>query len=227
MERVRGGGNAMRDLSSVLPTPAETGSSTTGKPEPAATKPDTDAELKKLRESALEDGYRQGIAKAQQEIDAAVSRGRQELERKHASEAERLKSSRERMAALAASIEAAVGKARDEVTSLAVEIGFMAATRVLGEFAQARTLVAALCRQALDEHLHRPVVVRVSSVDLSDVREAIDGDGVSVEVDTSMRPGSCRLETRRGDYETHLDERLEAVKAALLRAVAAAEERAS
>ena len=77
--------------------------------------------------------------------------------------------------------------------------------------ASRRPLIAEICRQALVEYRQRPIVLRLAEQEADAVAYLAEEGAVTVVADAHMKPGQCRLETRKGSYDTSLEVRLQAL----------------
>lgn len=178
-------------------------------------------------EDAITRGYRDGFAEGitmgegeserllRERVNALEEEARQRLQ---AAVAECDKS-RAHFQKLIGSMQQEVHVQRDWAEQLAIEIAYTALLRLLGEKAQERTLLAALCHHASAELASAPTRIRLAPVDV----ELVAGltDEVEVVADPRLMPGSLVLGTPRGEVHAGLEIRLEAIKRALLEALAA------
>lgn len=173
-------------------------------------------DAERVLDAAREQGLREGRAHAEAEIAHACDEARRSVREAHADEQTRLETARAEAARLLRAIEALPAERDRAMEDLVVEVAYAAALRVLAATSPEMPLVRALCQQALAEMTQRPVVVRVHPMDIDAVAALADGSDVRTEADARLQHGQCRLQTRRGDYDTSLEERLDALKLAFL-----------
>jgi flagellar assembly protein FliH len=188
---------------------------------PPAEVPDPAAELEALRRQvqaeAAQAGYSEGMARAEKAVADAVAHARRQVEQADAAVREELQATVTQLKATLHTLSAAVEKVNETSLPVAITIAVAAVARLVGQAHADRTLMAAICRQALDEYRQRPVVIRLCSEEADQVGPAIaDIADVRVEVDSLLKPGECRLETHRGLYDTSLSVRLEAITRAIV-----------
>lgn len=172
-------------------------------------------ERRRVLDSAQEQGYASGLKRADQAIEARAKAAESQIREAHAAEGESLQLANEQLAELLQSLPQAIAQMDTRVETAAVEIAYAACMRLLGESAVNRTLMPALCEQALAEYRQRPVTVRVCATDAACLAH-IAGDDVGVVVDPHLASGQCRLETHKGLYDTGIEVRLDALKQVLL-----------
>lgn len=194
----------------------------------AAPDPDPAALLAQERERVLaqarRDGRAQGLADAAAELQAERERVRAQIEADNAERAQALGEQRAELSALARTVAQRLAEAETELREAVVEIAYAALCRALGEreaAARGQT-TAALCAQLLDEYRHRPATLRIGPEAFDAVNAAVAAQTeLRVLIDPTLRPGECRLQTRKGAYDTRLEDRLDALKQALLRGLEA------
>ena len=207
------------DRVAPVPSPAGLSLSGTGEAVPASE-----------REDAMICGYREGFAQGM--ADAALELERLMSERIRAQEeafvkrresmVSELAASRARLLKLVASVQREQEAQRGASEELAIEIAYTALGRLLGERAQARTLVAEWCRQVAAELASAPCRLRLAPADA----EIVDAWTAEVELvaDPRLAPGSIVLESARGEVHASLELRLEAIKQVLLETLAESKE---
>lgn len=192
-------------------------------PGPAASAPEHDSaqHLEEMRQEVLaraeREGYEAGMSRSQAAIDAATTslrcEARASIERDRAAQAELAARLESVMATLAREVDRQDG----EVTELALDVAWAVVARVLGHAAVTREAMAPICEQALAEFQVRPVTLQLAACDHDVVSELLTHrDSVLLEVDALLAPGTCRLQSRRGLYETGIATRLRAVTEALI-----------
>lgn len=177
----------------------------------------------RVLEVARRDGYTEGMARAEKEIEAASELARQKIEQAQSAESKRLATAHRRMAELLQGISQAAADAESTTATSVAEIAYATVVRFLGETGADGALLKQVCRQALEEYRQRPVVLRVPVDDVPMLRELSTDASISIEGDARLVPGQCRLQTRKGDYDTGLEVRLDAIKLAFLRSVGSGE----
>lgn len=219
MERMSGNDTRVLGLAALLSQPR------LAEPVPVAVDPA--AQLEQQRMQALEagrnEGHAAGMARADAEIADIARQTRLGIEQTQAAENERLAMANRSAAELLQAIPQAMAEADGSVDSMVCEIAYAALVRYLGVAGVDGTLLERICREALDEYRLRPVIVRVPVADAAALQALSDGAAITVEGDAHLRPGQCRLQTWKGDYDTGLEVRLDAIKQAFLRSLDAAE----
>ncbi|QDH70145.1 FliH/SctL family protein [Marilutibacter alkalisoli] len=226
IQRIAPSTSRIQGLATLLQAPAQAQKETRSAQGPAQMPaPDPVVQLEVERERVLQaarnEGYAQGVAEAEVEVQTRVAGA--ELKALEALDRERtrLAETNERLVGLLEALPAAVDELESRLEQVVIEATFASVTRLLGNAAVEDKLIAQVSRQALEEYQQRPVVVRVSPLTGHGAPELDAISGVSVEVDARLLPGQCRLETHKGVYDAGLDVRLEALKRALLDAVRA------
>lgn len=177
------------------------------------------SERERVLEIARQQGYAEGMAKAQSEIESAVEDARQAIVAANAAESERLEACSERARALVRALDAELARVDGELEEVAIQAAYAAVLRMLDAARVERSLVVDMCHVALEEYRQRPVVLRVAAEDAAYVATTFDDASLQVESDLRMPRGHCRLETYKGTYGTSVEERLEALKQAFLEAL--------
>lgn len=184
------------------------------KPIPLSSAEDTAHQLQTAFNEARNRGFNEGMQDATREIDRRIKQLIKELKDEHGAAMGSLQASQDDLNRLLAALPAALQNHADDMEVLAIEIAFAAIARVLGDKAADRSLLASLCRAAVREFGHSQATLRVSDDDYALIdAAAID---IPVEVDRRLSPGQCVIDTARGQFESGLDVRLEAIKQALL-----------
>ncbi|MQP74730.1 hypothetical protein CQ393_02335 [Stenotrophomonas sp. MYb238] len=172
-----------------------------------------DAEYKTMMDRGFQEGYAQGMAQAQEAARKQSMTWHQEreseLNRVRAQYEQARKAFDELVGALGEQIRTEVAKAEE----LAVELTYSAVARLMGESYAAGALIPALVRHAM---LEVDAGVETVLVSRQDAKMLEDIDELSVEVDSRLLPGQCRLRTRLGSYDTGLDVRMDMLRTALL-----------
>ncbi|MCC4590146.1 hypothetical protein LL974_03230 [Xanthomonas campestris pv. cannae] len=182
--------------------------------------PSAEALLQEAFAAASERGYREGWAAAQQdaadEIQREIAAATEQLRASAYEERERLTQTRHQLEALFAGLTQAIEAQANSAQEVAVEVSYAAVAKVLGQQYANRTLMQAICQQAVQTAKHRVAAVRLAPQDA-----ALGLAGLSVIADSMLSAGQCVIETAAGHYEIGLDVRLEALKVALLAGFAA------
>jgi flagellar biosynthesis/type III secretory pathway protein FliH len=216
MERVHDhDGERIVPLSAALSPPAPTQEMSTPitAPDPAVRLRE---EAERMFEAAREQGLADGRARAEAEVRAACEQARRAVRAEHAAEQARLEAATADATRLVESLTHGLAGLEHELQDAVVEVAYASVLRILGAVALDEDLVWVLCRQALSEVAQRPVVVRLHPDDADRAAALARGDDVRVEADNRLARGQCRLQTRRGDYDTSLADRLDALRLALL-----------
>jgi flagellar biosynthesis/type III secretory pathway protein FliH len=169
-------------------------------------------------DAARERGLAEGAKDAERDIAQQVEKIERRLTAVHDAAIAKLEGEQLRLRQFIASLSGALQAHSIETETLAVEVAYAAMVRVLGEKSADRSLLPELCRNIVREYGHPPATLRVSDVDFS-LFETSEFD-IPVEADRRLLPGQCVIDTARGQFESGLDVRLEALTQALLSAVA-------
>lgn len=168
--------------------------------------------------AALEQARSHGLQQAQEEIDRRAG----EVERKLAGErqAEQALATRERgrLQELINGLDSALRANAAQAEEIAVEVAFACTVRLLGEKLADRSLMVELCQKIATEYAHPSATLRVSDTDLL-LFEGLQLD-IPVSADRRLAAGQCVIDTARGQFQSGLEERLEALKQALLAGLA-------
>lgn len=170
-------------------------------------------------EEARKLGFAAGSADAERKISKELDALSIKLREQHDSALRELENEKRDLRSAAKSIEGALQSFAIASEDMSIEVAFAALTRLLGAKSADRSLMLDLCRAIVREHGHAPATLRVSEADYP-LLSAADID-IPIGVDRRLLPGQCIVDTGRGQLETSLDVRLEALKAALLSTVAA------
>jgi flagellar assembly protein FliH len=169
-------------------------------------------------DAAREKGFAEGIKDAQTDIAQQVEKIERRLTAVHDAAVAKLESEQSRLRNYIKSLAGAVEDYSVDAETLAVEVAYAAVVRLLGEKSADRSLLPELCRAIVREYGHAPATLRVSDVDFP-LFEATEFD-IPLEADRRLLPGQCVMDTARGQFESGLDVRLEALTKALMSAVA-------
>lgn len=169
-------------------------------------------------DAARKEGFAEGSKDAEREIAQQVEKIERRLTAVHEAAMAKLEAEQSRLRQYISSLSGALQDYSVDAETLAVEVAYAAVIRVLGEKSADRTLLPELCRTIVREYGHPPATLRVSDVDFS-LFESTEFD-IPVEADRRLLPGQCVIDTARGQFESGLDVRLEALTKALLSAVA-------
>lgn len=163
--------------------------------------------------AAHEDGKQQGW-------NAGYEQGLQEGLRQGREEAAASRSCKERLAAVAEAIGLASHNWQAELESAAIEIGYAALLRIVGQTAGDRAMVESMVRAVLEQLPER----RLVSIHLAPADHALlhDGDGLPPSLgavllaDERVSMGGCIVDTDAGSLDGRLETRLAELKALLL-----------
>jgi flagellar biosynthesis/type III secretory pathway protein FliH len=169
-------------------------------------------------DGARERGLAEGLKDAEREIAERVSKIEERLRIAHEAAVAKLEAEQLRLRKYISALTAALQDHSIDSETMAVEVAYAAVVRILGEKSADRTLLPDLCRTIVREYGHPPATLRVSDVDFS-LFESAEFD-IPVEADRRLLPGQCVIDTARGQFESGLDVRLEALTRSLLAAVA-------
>jgi len=173
-------------------------------------------EAERMFQAAREQGLAEGRALAEAEVHEAREQARRAVRAEHAAEQARLETATTDAMRLLETLAQGVAGLEHELEDAVVEIAYAAVLRILAVVAVDEDLVRALCRQALSDVVQRPAVLRLHPDDAELATALADGSDVRIEADKRLAPGQCRVQTRRGDYDTSLADRLETLRLALL-----------
>lgn len=183
-----------------------------------------EAERRAALDAAREEGLAAGLREAEKRIETRARAAERSAREALDSETKRLADVSARLAALLAAWPAEIAALEQRCEAIVVEATFAATTRLVGELARDDARLVDYCRAALVAHSARPAVLRVHPDALAAVRDALPDharDTLRVEGDATLGALHCRIESERGVYELSLEHRLDALKRALLAALAA------
>ncbi len=176
-------------------------------PMSSAYSPGTDPEIKKLEIKAYNRGLEDGLNK-----------GRMQILKEVGTELKILKGLIEGAEKLKDEL---YGKVENDV----VEISLMIAARIIGEIAEKdRNVVVNNAKEAIKRASDREVLkIRVSPADYeglnkkrSELLQCFDGiKSLLIEVDESVQPGGCLIETNQGDIDARIESQIKVMKGAL------------
>lgn len=167
-----------------------------------------------LFDQAREHGLSEGRKNAEQEIQKRVQEIETRLNQTHQKAVAELKVQQELFQKLIANVKTAIEQHANEAEAVAVEVAFASVTRLLGDKAADRSLVAELAAAVANEYGHGAATLHVSEADRL-MFESVN-IGVAIEVDRRLKSGQCIIETTRGQFDCGIDVRLEALKKAFL-----------
>lgn len=176
------------------------------------------AQQERLFAEARERGHAEGMREADTEISKRYSALEERLRSAHEAALSALQAERSQLHELLQSLQAALASHASDAELLAVEVAYAAVVRLLGEKSVDRSLLPELCRAVVREYGHPPATLRVSEQDFALLQD--EAFEIPLESDRRLRPGQCVVDTARGQFESGLDVRLEALTQALLSAVA-------
>ena len=178
---------------------------------------DTAERLQAAFDEARDRGFDEGMKDAAKEVQRRFDRAAQELREAQDKAMAELERKQKALQALLANLPEALNRHAEDCETLSVEVGFAALARLLGELDADRTLMMKLCRSVLRDFGQPSARLRMSEADLA----LIDANalGVAIEPDRRLAPGACVIETARGQIDSGLDVRLEAIRQGLLQAL--------
>jgi flagellar assembly protein FliH len=198
-----GGGEKSRDVTGISSQdPAET----------------LRAQQKQAFEAARQQGFAEGTRDAESEVKSQVEKIAGRLREEQAAALKRLQIEQEHLQGVASSLQKSLAAYAADAELLAVEVAFAAVTRLLGEKSADRSLMVALCQRIVHEYGHPPATLRISEADMP-LLESVELE-IPVEVDRRLAAGQCVIDTARGQFESGLDVRLEALRRTLLATIA-------
>ena len=188
--------------------------------EPAVPDP---AEVLRVRQKLAFDtardlGFAEGMQSAEHDVRQQVAKIDARLREEHAAALARLQAGEEQLQKMTSSLQASLDACAADAELLAIEVAFASVTRLLGEKSADRSLMRDLCRSIVHEYGHPPATLRVSEADMP-LLESVELD-IPVEADRRLAPGQCVIDTVRGQFESGLDVRLDALLKTLLATVA-------
>lgn len=181
-----------------------------------------EAERKRVLDAAREEGLAAGLREAEARIETRARAAEAAARDAHRRETERLAGAAQRLEALVAALPGEIAALDRRNEPLVVEAVFAATVRLVGEVACDGARVVDACLAALAAHQTRPAVLRVRPDALTAVRDAlpeVSADALRIEGDARLGPLHCRIESASGVYESALEQRLDALKQALLDAL--------
>lgn len=178
-----------------------------------------EAMLNQAFEQAREQGRAMGLADAEAEIARRSGTVEMHLRSEYDAARSSMEKQREKLLQLIESIKAEFERFSRQCEATALEVAYAAVLRLLDQKAVERTLMQELCRAALKPHDLDGATLHVAEDDLESIE--LDISGARIVADQRLRPGQCVIETARGQYETGLDVRLEAMRRAFLKGLAA------
>lgn len=166
------------------------------------------------------DGYREGFEAGEEdgrrEADVRLSKLEDELRLRHEQAESSLLSERERISSLLQRLAQADAERSAELETRAFEMALLCLSRAFGERAGDGELLGRVLSELTREFRTEALMLQVSDADRSLLPEHVDGIGI--EANATMLPGSCALVTRRGRVETSIAERLNAIHRAMMEA---------
>lgn len=188
--------------------------------EPAAPDPAEALRIqhKQAFETARDQGFAEGMRSAELEVRQQVANIEARLREEHAAALQRLQAGEEQLQQMTSSLQASLDACAADAEMLAIEVAFASVTRLLGEKSADRSLMRDLCRSIVYEYGHPPATLRVSEADMP-LLESVEL-GIPVEADRRLAPGQCVIDTARGQFDSGLDVRLDALRKTLLTTIA-------
>jgi flagellar assembly protein FliH len=184
-------------------------------PDPAET---LRAQQKLAFEEAGKRGFAEGMKDAESEIRLQVEKFAVRMREEQAVALKRMQAEQEHLHKVASSLQQALAGYLADAELLAVEVAFASVTRLLGDKSADRSLMGEFCHRIVNEYGHPPATLRVSEADMP-LLDSIEL-GIPVEADRRLVPGQCVIDTARGQFDSGLDVRLEALRKTLLATVA-------
>lgn len=172
----------------------------------------------RLFDEARAQGQAEGLRDAEREIEKRVAAIETRMRADHDAAVKKLRAEEERLRAFVAGLGQSLSGYASESETMAIEVAYAAVVRLLGEKSADRSLMVDLCRAVIKDYGHPPATLRVSDADLSLLDDA--GLDIAVEADRRLAPGQCVVETARGQFESGLDVRLEALRKAFMATLA-------
>ncbi|MFD2642014.1 FliH/SctL family protein [Pseudomonas japonica] len=177
------------------------------------------AELAQLEEQARQ----RGLAAAREDSAKALAQREQELTRRakeqEAALDKRLEQHGQQLGELTRALDQERQQLLQALEPVAARLALSVVTRLLGQHAASRPLVADLAAQAIDEYrLGEPLRIRVSASDHARLRGLLDDEQAlaAFQLDPQAKVGSCLIDHGLGRLDAGLDTQLDAIRAALL-----------
>lgn len=164
---------------------------------------------------AQEEGYRKGLEGAEAEIAAAVAKARASVLKENEANAQALDEQSKRLEELGSSLKELLAHVKAKLPDTVAELTFSSLGAVLHELHDQEPLVRRLVLETIASREQRPAILYLAPDDVGTL-SGISGPDLQLASDAGLAPGACRLETARGNFETGLEARLDAIKNALL-----------
>lgn len=162
-------------------------------------------------------GYEEGV---EQGWNDGFEHGLQEGLRRGREEVEALQSSSERLTTLTEAINSMSEKWQAELESAAIDIGYAALLRILGEKSTDRNVVESMVRSVLEQLPERRLLnIHLAPADYAlfhDGQEAPPTLGAVLLADERVSMGGCIVDTDAGSLDGRLETRLAELKALLV-----------
>ncbi len=162
---------------------------------------------------AYRDGYAEGYAEGERDAVRDVERRMREqeerMQRQWQDAESALLAERGRLAGLAGGLDQALAQQAAAMEEQAFEIALAALREMFGVMHADRELLRRLCAQMVDELRARALRIAVAPQDRAFLPEQLAGLDVVAEAD--LAAGTCRLATPRGEVESSIGARLEAI----------------
>ncbi|MBD9477420.1 hypothetical protein [Pseudoxanthomonas sp. PXM02] len=175
-------------------------------------------ELERQRERGYQAGMAEGRSDAAMQAKSELALMKKRLEDELTKAKSDLDTEKAGLQLLAARLEQALGEAEREAEEAAVQAAYAALTRLLEAREADGELLPPLVRQALVDAGGDTHVLWVSTQDRDALGELA---AVDLRVDSTLKRGQIRLQSRLGHYDTGLDVRLDQIKHAFLSGLAA------
>jgi flagellar biosynthesis/type III secretory pathway protein FliH len=186
---------------------------------PAAPRGPTEAER---LEAAFAEARAAGVEAADKDVEAEVVQRvkaiQSRLDSEHVARLLALDVERQHLVASTRAIEQTLTAIAADADETATEIAYLAITRLLAAEDNGASAVRALCRELAELHGRAGAIVRASEADAAALADA--GLELRIEIDRSLAAGEIALDSERGQFDTSLEQRLEAIKQAFLAGLA-------
>lgn len=177
---------------------------------PVVAGPSEAERLQAAYDDARETARLAGLEDAEAEIGRRVQVVATRLEADHKTRIGLLDAERQRLLASLRNLEHHVLDWQGDSEDLAIEIAYAALTQLLGPQQDGRSAIAALCAHLVETYGRTDACLHVSETDAPAIAEA--GLTIRWEIDRSLAAGEAFIDTDRGQFETSLASRLEAIK---------------
>ncbi|ULU23712.1 FliH/SctL family protein [Dyella terrae] len=167
---------------------------------------------------AYSDGYREGFEAgdedSRREAEARLAAIENELRGRFETAESLLHAERERLSVLLERLAESEAQRVMAMEAAAFEIALLCISKAFGERDGDQALIGRLVSGMVQEFRSDAVRLQVADSDRQLLPEQIDG--MAIESDPAMSPGSCALVTQRGRIETSIAERLTTIHQAMV-----------